>query len=379
MADDDGRIAPFGVLTDADGIARARWILGSVEGIRTARATLPGAVPAVFTAVAESPDALPFDQPEPLELPTYEGSRQVVHPDYAETPAGAFSSPFHLAITPYPGGNATFENPSLFAGHRRDRYGLEPGAPNPVVLPASGYLSDPDLVYDPDERQFRLYYRRVTIDNIILMVRSTDGLGWTAPIEVARAPNHQIVSPSVVRRARGDWWMWSVNAGAAGCGAATTTVEVRRSLDGVVWSEAGRDRPGRPDRSGRGTSTSHGSPRGMNFGRRTTPRPMAAAPPPRVFIATSPDGAAWATESQPVLIKGRIPEFQDIVYRTSFAYDPTTDAVTFWYSGARYQNGRYVWNAAVERRHRDEVFGRVSKLPDRGLFLAPPVPLTDGP
>ena len=40
---------------------------------------------------------------------------------------------------------------------------------------------------------------------------------------------------------------------------------------------------------------------------------------------------------QPVLVKGAIPELQDIVYRTTFEYDPATDAITFWFSGARYE------------------------------------------
>ena len=57
------------------------------------------------------------------------------------------------------------------------------------------------------------------MDNIVRLVRTRDGRHWSTPAEVVRAPNHQIVSPSVVRRAAGDWWMFAVNAGAAGCGA----------------------------------------------------------------------------------------------------------------------------------------------------------------
>ena len=85
---DGGRIAPFNTVTDENGMSRARWILGSTEGVRTATASLSGAEPAVITAIAESPDALPFDLPAVLDIPTFDGSGQLVHPDYAATPQG---------------------------------------------------------------------------------------------------------------------------------------------------------------------------------------------------------------------------------------------------------------------------------------------------
>ena len=166
----------------------------------------------MFTAIAESADALPFDELTPLIFSTYDGSGQVVHPDYATTPADAFDLPRHLAITPYPFGNAAFENPSFFESRRRDTWQRPAGGPDPVVLPAAGYLSDPDLVYVADRGELWLYYRQVTSDNIVQLVRTSDGRTWSAAMEVVRAPNHQIVSPSVVRRESGDWWMFAVNS-----------------------------------------------------------------------------------------------------------------------------------------------------------------------
>ena len=58
----DGRVLPIDAKTDALGKARARWELGLSEGARTAEATLPGAEPAVFTAIAES-----RDRPQPRD------------------------------------------------------------------------------------------------------------------------------------------------------------------------------------------------------------------------------------------------------------------------------------------------------------------------
>jgi hypothetical protein len=52
-------------------------------------------------------------------------------------------------------------------------------------------------------------------------------------------------------------------------------------------------------------------------------------------MAASGDGLEWEVIHQPVL------------YRTTFEYEPATDALTFWYSGARYESGRYRCAAAA--------------------------------
>src|SRR5215210_5319404 len=71
-AEGDGSILPVDMRTDAEGRARARWLLGTSEGPRQASATLPGLAPAVFSAIAEPEDALPFDELIPLDFATYE-------------------------------------------------------------------------------------------------------------------------------------------------------------------------------------------------------------------------------------------------------------------------------------------------------------------
>ncbi|MEP6686788.1 MAG: Ig-like domain-containing protein [Gemmatimonadales bacterium] len=374
----DGRVLPVDAQTDAQGQARARWELGGSEGARTAEATLPGAAPAVFTAIAESRDALPFDDLTPLAFATYDGSGQVVHPDYAATPAGAFGLPLHLAITPYPFGNAAFENPSVFESPRKDRWTLPEGGPNPVVLPPAGYLSDPDLVYVADLNELWLYYRQVTSDNIVQLIRTADGRTWTAPVEVVRAPNHQIVSPSIVRRAIGDWWMFAVNSGQTGCGASTTAVEVRRSQDGIHWGDAVTAQLAQSDLWPWHIDVQW-IPRLNRFWALYNVKTAGGCTTPAVYLAESTDGLDWQVVPQAVLVKGAIPELQDIVYRSTFEYDPLTDAVTFWFSGARWESGRYRWGAAVERRHRSALTeGFAATLDPRELPPAP-APLVEWP
>ena len=375
---DDGRLLPVDGETDALGEARARWQLGPIEGARTAEATLPGAEPAVFTAIAESSDALPFDDLTPLVFQTYDGSGQVVHPDYAAAPAGVFGLPLHLAITPYPFGDAKFENPSFFESRRRDVWTRPSGGPDPVVLPAAGYLSDPDLVFVADLGELWLYYRQVTSDNIVQLVRTSDGRTWSAPVEVLRAPNHEIVSPSVVRRAIGDWWMFAVNSGPTGCGAASTVVEVRRSTDGIHWGDAAPVQLSQPDYWPWHLDVQW-IPRLNRFWALYNAKTAGGCTTPVVYLAESTDGLDWQVVTQPVLVKGAIPELQDVVYRSTFEYDPVTDAVTFWFSGARYEAGRYRWGAAVERRHRVALTERLADTIDPRELPPAPAPLEEWP
>jgi hypothetical protein len=371
------RLIPTDPMTDSGGRARARWLLGQDAGQRMGQAGLPGLDPAVFSAVGEGGEWMPFDQLAPLDFTTYEGSGQVVHPDYAATPAGAFGLPFHLAITPYPYGNPSFENPSFFESDHPDRWLVSGGASNPVVRPDAGYLSDPDLVYVPDAGELRLYYRQVTTQNLVLLTRSTDGLRWTVPVEVARAPNHEIVSPSVVRRSADDWWMFAVNSGSAGCTAAGTTVEVRRSTDGVVWGPAQTAVLEQPDLRPWHVDVQW-IPTRQVFWAVYNAKTATACTTPAVYLAESADGITWTPLERPVLVKGAIPAFEDIVYRTTFEYDPLSDAITFWFSGARFDGARYVWSAAVERRHRPDVFAPAGAL-DAAVLLPAPAPLVDWP
>src|SRR3954471_5601822 len=48
-----------------------------------------------------------------LSFETSDGSGQTVHPDFAQMTS--WPSPFLLALTPYPYGSSTEENPSLYA------------------------------------------------------------------------------------------------------------------------------------------------------------------------------------------------------------------------------------------------------------------------
>ena len=158
--------------TDANGEAKAVWKLGTGAGAQRATATADGLDPVEFVAFVD-PNALPDRMPlRALDLATYDGSGQVVHPDVALPPFDGLDDRPRLAITPYPWGNANFENPSLFTGSGRDDVdAFRTGITNPVVKPTGGYLSDPDIVWLAERAEFWLYYRHVNDDNEILVTR----------------------------------------------------------------------------------------------------------------------------------------------------------------------------------------------------------------
>jgi hypothetical protein len=198
---------------------------------------------------------------------------------------------------------------------------------------------------------------------------------------VAEGPNHTIVSPTVVRRSPIDWRMWSVNAN-VGCSASTTSVELRRSSDGLVWSA-----PETVRLSQAGVSAWHIDvqwiPTRHEFWALFNAKTPGSCTTPALYLATSPDGLTWQTYPSPVLARGAIPAFEDVVYRSTFAYDPDRDIISFWYSGARYESPNYVWRSAFQRRSRADVFAAIARAPDRALALAAPrrnvPPLLDAP
>jgi hypothetical protein len=63
------------------------------------------------------------------EIPTYDGSGQTVHPDVVVVPSwlGRERLDHWLGITPYPGGHAQFENPSIFASMNPRYWGVPRG------------------------------------------------------------------------------------------------------------------------------------------------------------------------------------------------------------------------------------------------------------
>ncbi len=299
-----------------------------------------------------------------LPLATPDSSGQAVHPDFAWMP-GPVPIQF-LVATPYTNGSSAMENPSLFAEGADFTWSPTGGVKNPIATPTVGYLSDPDIVAVPNLHELWVYYREVASTNTIQLIRSSDGVQFSAPVQVAEGSNHTIVSPSVVRRDSTHWLMWSVNAGVGGCAGLTTTVELRHSTNGIDWSP-----PAPVSLLQAGGFAWHIDvqwiPSRHEYWALYNLKPSGSCTTPALYLATSRDGVTWQSYPSPVLARGAIPEFADIVYRSTFAYSPKTDAIRFWYSGASYDAGQYVWRTAYQRRSRTSVFTAIGWGPARAL------------
>jgi hypothetical protein len=376
-ASDGGTFTPSVSMTNVDGRASARWTLGPARSRHVARAVIRGLPSIEITATSTGYPTL--TELTLLDIPTYDGSGQAVHPDVAVA-GESWPALRYMAITPYPNGNAYFENPSFYESLGYTDWRTPQGATNPVAVGrAPDYLSDPDIVYDPVERQFRLYYREVTSKNLIWMMRSPDGSQWSRRTLVASGLNHVIVSPSVVRRDAGEWLMWSVNSN-EGCSSTSTTVELRRSSDGVTWSA-----PVTTDMRGPGLSAWHVDvqwiPARNEYWALFNPKEAGSCTTRDLYFATSRDGVTWETFPTPVLSAGAIPEFEDIVYRSTFTYDASAGLITFWFSGARYE-GHWIWRSAVQQRPITDLLAQISAAATTSKAVVPRrsvPPLTDPP
>jgi hypothetical protein len=336
----------------------------------------------LVSVVSCSDASSPLKVPPPpdlrvLTLETFDGSGQAVHPDAALTPPTWAPDQTQLFVTPYPNGDATKENPSLYTGKSLVDWLVPPGVMNPIARPATGYLSDPDEVFNPETNELWLYYRAVTSENEIFLIRGGGPSVWSPPTLVASGINHTIVSPTVVRRGPGDWLMWSVNSGTSGCTSNTTTVELRHSPDGISWSN-----PVTTDLAEANMFAWHIDVEWISakqeFWAIYNVKIPGSCTTAELHFARSTDGLHWLTEPGPILMRGAIPAFADIVYRASLLYDASSDNITLWYSGARYQNGRYDWRIATERLPASTFLGRIAAtLPGGGLGVTTAPPLTD--
>lgn len=322
----------------------------------------------------------PFGTIFEADIPTYEGSGQTVHPDVVVVPPtfSAEQLDHWLAITPYPGGNAQFENPSILASMNPQYWGLPRGLTNPIALPddvgvpleaedppdfedeagevstladaaGHGHFSDPDLVWIG---RLVLYFRYSAGSDYVFRATSDDGVRWSKPQLVLEGPFASILSPAAV--VADTWRIWAVDGRNGGCRASATRVMLRESGDGVTWSDAAPIDLALP-----GYVPWHLDVQWI--GEHEAYWALVAAYPEGatcgatdLFLATSADGNMWETFPAPVLRRGAEARFENAVYRSTFRYDAKDDAVTIWYSGYTASE----WRTAVERVRWGELMRR---------------------
>jgi hypothetical protein len=182
-------------------------------------------------------------RPVLLNLETSDGSGQASHPDVLRIPEGfgAGRWPYWMACTPYPYWDSFFENPEIFVSRDGICWLIPPGLRNPLVPSPEtrgDHHSDPDLLFY--DRQLWLFYRstfrskrpaHIPDQNTLYLLRSTDGIHWSAPHEILQgSAGAQLLSPAVLHDGR-QFLMWTVELADN-----QLTIARRTSPDGFAWS-----------------------------------------------------------------------------------------------------------------------------------------------
>ena len=185
---------------------------------------------------------------QPLRIPTYDGSGQVVHPSVIdflnEYGVVAWSGyRYWMVLTPYPYSQDQYENPSLYASHDGFTWVVPQNISNPLITASTlgnkGFLFDPDMIYNPDSDQLWIYYRFASTDVLKMqLICINPDLTVTTPVTIIeQSPwsqkDNQTRSFCIYRESSDRWHMW----GGGGKGKAPYNTYYFFSNDGISWSE----------------------------------------------------------------------------------------------------------------------------------------------
>jgi hypothetical protein len=290
-------------------------------------------------------------EPTMMDIPTYDGTGQAVHPDVVLFDDAWHGAKYWLTMTPYAQSNQAVENPSILRSDDGIHVSVPAGLKNPIVpAPRNGgdYNSDPELLWEPQTRRLVLFDRFVEKKtNTLYVLTSRDGVTWSR----ARSPfwvhDHQAVSPTVAPREGAAAKMWMVNAGKAGCNAKSTRVEMRTASDKegrfveTAWSN-----PVPVDLSIAGYTIWHIKARWVPEKSEywmlisAYPNNHDGCKTDDLFFARSNDGLHWRTYTTPVLRHEDREWTAAAVYRSTFLYDAASDQMSLWIS-ARGSDGAW--------------------------------------
>ena len=304
-----------------------------------------------------------FVPPAPISVVTYDGSGELVHPDAAVIAGRWQGKRYWFSATPYPLGNPRLENPSIYYGRVSTEMRVPLGVTNPIVpAPPSGYMSDPDLVHDPDSDELRMYYRKTIRDlDEVHFITSRDGVHWSPATLVATTARYSLISPSVVRESATAWRMWTVNASAQGCTStlAETSLQQRRSADGVTWGEPELVNLRLPGRVPWHWDVQYIAAKSEYWALVAAYPDGATCSRTSVYFARSADGTTWNVSPTALLGPGEVEPLRDIVYRSSFHYPEGSDAVSVWFSGGRLEGNAFRYALASARYPYTDLLRRV--------------------
>ncbi len=203
-----------------------------------------------------------------LEIATYDGSGQAVHPCVLDFGRG-FLRPGHttwngyrywMTLTPFPASNDAYENPCLYCSHDGLTW-IEPpgliglrgtidtpstGAGNPLIavdffgepIPFDRFLNDPHMLYIPEEDSIVVYFNHIhrdrTPDPDYYYPDNGGYRIWVDNTLTTSTPEKQSITGFMFEHHDGTWYRWA--ASNHDYDGTTYPVLIRYdATDGLVW------------------------------------------------------------------------------------------------------------------------------------------------
>jgi len=173
--------------------------------------------------------------PKYLNISTYDGSGQSVHPDVIYTPISWYGYHYLLTYTPYPYENDDFENPSIRGSNDGINWYKFEGQPDPIIQPPSdvgsgGHNADPNIVLVGSELNLFYFKTDDTADGSkIYFATSTNPAIWTTHVQTDLPA---ILSPSFHYNGS-TWECWGVDFN-------SLLLRHFTSLNKINWTEHGK-------------------------------------------------------------------------------------------------------------------------------------------
>lgn len=146
-----------------------------------------------------------------VPITTYAGGENdIVHPSLLFFDEGWNGWRYWMAYTPYNGGDAQVENPSIAVSNDGETWTVPAGLTNPIEpSPAgAGYLADPVLCMSADGQTMLMVFKINDATKQTVLRTSMDGVTWT-PKVVLIDNTYEDVSPALLWD-NGKYRMWTV-------------------------------------------------------------------------------------------------------------------------------------------------------------------------
>lgn len=282
------------------------------------------------------PTEAPWNARRALTIPTPEGSGQATHPGVIDMGAAKWNGwRYWMAMTPYPGQTLAAENPCVIVSDDGFTWVNPPGLTNPL-RPWGGpntWQSDTDIEYDPDTGRMWVIWREsfgtggqnpdgTANLHAVWSSWSTNGWQWSAPAVMvdhasANLPiDAEIISPALVRRGTGDWWMFCTEYGGQ-----SRTLTAPAPMG-----------PWTPSASYTIPGTGQSWHVDVNWVDGRFVAWINDRAPWCLRASTSTDGLTWTTATAPVINPGPAGKWDDLrIYRGSIT--PDGDHFNVWYGG----------------------------------------------